>query len=53
MVRVDASAEDLKLLRQIMLDTVLPKWAERCGATCAQQFNDTIGKVNGLSAPTS
>jgi TRAP-type C4-dicarboxylate transport system substrate-binding protein len=53
MKRVDASAEDLKLLRQIMLDTVLPKWAERCGATCAQQFNDTIGKVNGLFAPTS
>ncbi len=53
MVRVDASAEDLKLLRQIMLETVLPRWAERCGNECAIQFNNTIGKVNGLSAPTS
>jgi hypothetical protein len=53
MVRVDPSAADLKLLRQIMLDTVLPKWAERCGSDCAVDFNNTIGKINGLSAPTS
>jgi TRAP-type C4-dicarboxylate transport system substrate-binding protein len=53
MIRVDASAADLELLRQIMLETVLPRWAERCGSDCAAQFNDTIGKVNGLSAPTS
>lgn len=53
MIRVDATEEDLKLLRQIMLETVLPRWAERCGNDCAIQFNNTIGKVNGLSAPTS
>lgn len=53
MVRVDASAADLKLLREIMLETVLPRWAERCGNDCAVDFNNTIGKVNGLSAPTS
>ena len=50
MKRVDPSAADLKLLRQIMLDTVLPRWAKRCGADCAKTFNETIGKVNGLSA---
>lgn len=53
MVRIDASEDDLKLLRKIMLETVLPKWAERCGNECAKQFNETIGKVNGLTAPTS
>ena len=53
MIRVDASEADLELRRTIMLETVLPRWAKRCGNVCAQQFNDTIGKVNGLSAPTS
>jgi len=53
MVRVDPSDADLKLLRQIMLDTVLPKWAGRCGNDCAIDFNNTIGKINGLTAPTS
>ena len=53
MVRVDPSDADLKLLRTIMLDTVLPKWAERCGNDCAVDFNNTIGKINGLTAPTS
>ncbi len=53
MIRIDASAEDLELRRQIMLETVLPRWAERCGSDCAEKFNATIGKVNGLSAPTN
>lgn len=53
MIRVDASEADLELRRTIMLETVLPRWAKRCGNECAQQFNDTIGKVNGLVAPTS
>ena len=53
MVRVDPSPEDLSLLKQIMLETVLPRWAKRCGSSCAKQFNNTIGKVNGLTAPTS
>ena len=43
----------MKLLKKIMLETVLPRWAKRCGSACAKQFNDTIGKVTGLSAPTS
>lgn len=50
MKRIDASAADLELRRNIMLETVLPRWAKRCGAECTQQFNDTIGKVNGLTA---
>lgn len=53
MIRVDASEADLELRRTIMLETVLPRWAKRCGNECAVQFNETIGKVNGLTAPTS
>ena len=52
MKRVDPSQADMKLLKKIMLETVLPRWAKRCGSACAKQFNDTIGKVTGLSAPT-
>ena len=44
---------ELELRRTIMLETVLPRWAKRCGNECAVQFNETIGKVNGLTAPTS
>jgi TRAP-type C4-dicarboxylate transport system substrate-binding protein len=53
MVRVDPSPEDFKVLKKVMLETVLPRWAKRCGSSCAKQFNATIGKVNGLTAPTS
>ncbi len=53
MKRVDPSDADMKLLKKIMLETVLPRWAKRCGSDCAKQFNNTIGKVTGLSAPTS
>jgi len=53
MTRVDPSAEDLEQRRQAMLQTVLPRWAERCGSDCAKAFNDTIGKVTGLSVSTN
>lgn len=45
------SAEDLELRRQALLETVLPRWAERCGADCAAKWNDTIGKVVDLQVP--
>jgi TRAP-type C4-dicarboxylate transport system substrate-binding protein len=53
MVRVNPSPADLELRRKAMLDTVLPRWAKRCGTGCAKQFNDTIGKITGLTAPTT
>jgi len=49
MTRVDPSPADLEQRRQAMLQTVLPRWAKRCGSDCAKAFNDTIGKVTGLS----
>jgi hypothetical protein len=29
---------------------VLPRWAARCGAECVRNWNDTVGKVVGLTA---
>ena len=31
---------------------VLAGWAKRCGAECAREWNETVGKVLGLKAPT-
>ena len=41
---------DRALLKKIMQEQVLPKWAARCSASCVQDFNATIGKVTGLTA---
>jgi len=49
MVRVDASEADLKLRREAMLQSVLPKWGKRCGDACVAEWNATVGKVVDLS----
>jgi hypothetical protein len=28
----------------------VPKWAARCSAQCVKDFNDTIGKLRGITA---
>lgn len=49
MVRVDASAEDIALRDKAMREAVLPGFKARCGYACVAKFNDTIGKVAGLT----
>ena len=50
MVIVQPTAADRALLKKLMQDIVLPKWAARCSATCVQDFNATIGKTVGMTA---
>lgn len=50
MTLVKPSEADKALLKKIMQDQVLPKWAARCSASCVQDFNATIAKVVGLTA---
>ncbi|MCT8161882.1 TRAP transporter substrate-binding protein [Pseudoruegeria sp. SHC-113] len=50
MVLVEPSAEDLALRDQIATDVVLARWAERCGAECAANWNETVGPILGLTA---
>lgn len=45
--------EDEKLRREALLQTVLPRWAKRCGAACAKSWNDTVGKLVSLQAPAN
>ncbi len=44
------SAADKTLHAKIMQETVLKKWAERCGAECVTQWNATMGKAVGMTA---
>lgn len=43
---------DLDKLKEIMINVVVPKWAERCGTECAKEWNQTVGKVVSVTAPT-
>jgi hypothetical protein len=39
--------------KKLVEGAVLSGWAKRCGAECAKEWNETVGKVLGLKAPTS
>jgi len=51
MALVPLASRDLPALQKIMRDTVVPSWAKRCGAACAKEWNATVGKVVGITAP--
>lgn len=50
MVLVQPSDADRALLKKVLAESVLPKWAARCSAQCVTDFNTTVGKVVGLTA---
>ena len=50
MVVVPVSPEDERKRQEILASAVLPRWVQRCGARCAQVWNQTIGPVRGLVA---
>jgi len=50
MVPITPSAEDQAMLKDIAENVVLKRWAKRCGAKCAAEWNDTIGKIVGMTA---
>jgi hypothetical protein len=47
---VPVSVEDEIRRKQILTEVVLPKWAERCGAECAKEWNENAGFVVDLEA---
>jgi TRAP-type transport system periplasmic protein len=47
-VKPDEAATHKKLVE----GAVLAGWAKRCGAECAKEWNDTVGKALGFKAPT-
>ena len=50
MVVVPVSPQDERSRQEIFQSTVLPRWVQRCGARCAQLWNQTIGPPRGLMA---
>ena len=50
MTVVPVSDSDKALLKKVMAETVVPKWAARCSGDCVPAWNDSIGKVVGITA---
>ena len=53
MTLVPASADDRALVRKSFIDTVSPRWAERCGAECVNNWNATVGRTYDLTVAAS
>ncbi|NRF69314.1 TRAP transporter substrate-binding protein [Aquincola sp. S2] len=51
MVEVRPSADDEQRRRQLFSGPVLGRWLQRCGAGCAEAWNETIGAQSGINAP--
>ena len=50
MTLVKPTEADFKARDEALRQGVLKKWAARCGAECTKQWNETVGKVVGLTA---
>ena len=50
MTLIEPSESDLKARDTIATEVVLARWAERCGADCAANWNETVGPILGLTA---
>jgi TRAP-type C4-dicarboxylate transport system substrate-binding protein len=50
MTVVDPSEDDKKRLKAAVEENVLKAWAKRCSESCVKEWNNTIGKLVGLSA---
>lgn len=51
MVEVPVSTQDERRRQDIFTSAVLTRWLQRCGARCAEVWNQTIGPVRGIVAP--
>jgi TRAP-type C4-dicarboxylate transport system substrate-binding protein len=51
LTKVSVSAADQATHKRLMTDVVLVEWGKRAGKAYAKEWNDTVGKVVGLSIP--
>ena len=49
MTLVPVSEDDIALRDKVLQETVLPNWAEQCGADCVATWNDTVGAAAGMT----
>jgi TRAP-type C4-dicarboxylate transport system substrate-binding protein len=48
---VPVSAAEADAHKKLLEGAVLAGWAKRCGAACAKEWNETVGKATALAAP--
>jgi TRAP-type transport system periplasmic protein len=48
---VNVKPEEAATHKRLVENNVLKNWAKRCGAACAKEWNETVGKVLALTAP--
>ncbi|MET3661172.1 TRAP transporter substrate-binding protein [Aquamicrobium ahrensii] len=48
---VTPGEQDEAARMKLLQDAIIPGWAQRCGAECAQEWNESVGKALGASAP--
>ena len=53
MTLVELSEDDVALAQSLLLESVLPSWAERCEAECVSAWNAKVGALIGLEAPVN
>jgi len=51
MKKVVPSADDDAKRKKVLEEIVLKRYAERCGAECIKNWNETIGVIAGVQAP--
>lgn len=50
MTLVKATDRELDLRRQALEQTVLPRWAARCGDSCIEEWNESVGSILDMTA---
>ena len=50
---VPVKPAEAEVHKQLVEGAVLTGWAKRCGAECAAEWNNTVGKTLGLRAPVN
>ncbi|MCE0504045.1 TRAP transporter substrate-binding protein [Roseivivax sp. GX 12232] len=53
MTLVEASEADFDRAREVLVNQVLPEWAERAGADWAERWNASVGAAVGVSVPVN
>ncbi|MEL6207491.1 MAG: TRAP transporter substrate-binding protein [Pseudomonadota bacterium] len=53
MVLVEASEADFEAAKTILIDEVLPEWADRAGVDWATRWNATVGDAVGVQVPVN
>ena len=52
MTLVTVTEQDENNRIKALEETVIPRWAKPCGSDCARKWNNTVGALLGLEAPT-